>query len=128
MCEILIRVIDKTHPDPVEDVLCTKRGDVLAVQEDGWLWGTGDQSNPDWRIIKLPNIGVELFYDMLQRDEDANGVMLRKRKRFLNINSLPNQAKNKIMNATEPITFNVTEQQALNAIKETKAELQVTVG
>lgn len=53
MAELLIRDIDKVNDDPYLDVRCTKRGDVITVQEDGWPWGRKEVGNPIWRIIKL---------------------------------------------------------------------------
>jgi hypothetical protein len=38
MCEILIRLVDKTHPDPEEDRLCIKRSMVIYIGEDGHPW------------------------------------------------------------------------------------------
>lgn len=60
MCELLVRVVDKTNPDdPYLDAQLTKRGDVICIQPDGWPWGREELANPDWRIIKLPGIAAE---------------------------------------------------------------------
>jgi hypothetical protein len=34
MCELLVRTIDKISEDPYKDVQLTKKGDVIAIQED----------------------------------------------------------------------------------------------
>jgi len=52
--ELLIRVKDTTNPDPVLDLECSKRGDVIAAKPDGWAWGARELDNPDWRIIRVP--------------------------------------------------------------------------
>ena len=60
MCELLIRVIDKINTkDPYLDARCTKRGDVICVQENGWNWGTEELINTDWRIVKIPSVSVD---------------------------------------------------------------------
>lgn len=54
--ELLLRVVDKFHPDPYVDVQHTKRGDVVAACADGWPWGTLEKSNPEWRILRWPSL------------------------------------------------------------------------
>lgn len=53
MAELLVRIVDKTNDDPYLDVRCTKRGDVITVQPDGWAWGKEELANPEWRIVKI---------------------------------------------------------------------------
>lgn len=55
MPEILLRVADKiNHGDFYKNLKCTKRGDVIVVREDGWVWGKDELALPFWRIIKFP--------------------------------------------------------------------------
>lgn len=56
MCELLVRVVDKVSNDPYLDAKLTKRGDVVCVQPDGWVWGKEEQLNPDWRIFRVPGV------------------------------------------------------------------------
>jgi hypothetical protein len=63
MAELLVRVTDKTHP--TENNRVSKRGDVIAVQPDGWAWGALELSQPFWRIVKLPNVTVQAASDAL---------------------------------------------------------------
>ena len=59
MCELLVRVVDKSNPDdPYLDARCTRRGDVITVQPDGWPWGVQEQLSPDWRIVRVPGVSV----------------------------------------------------------------------
>jgi len=53
MPEILLRVVDKINSDFYLNCGCTKRGDVIVAQPDGWTWGVEELKNPDWRIVKL---------------------------------------------------------------------------
>lgn len=73
MCEILVRVIDKTNPgDPYLDAKCTKRGDVISVQRDGWPWGVQEQLNPDWRIVKIPGVSVDDVASLLAPEPETD--------------------------------------------------------
>ena len=58
MAELLVRVVDKVNPDFYMDCQCTKRGDVIVVQEDGWKWGREEKSLPFYRIIRIPGMSV----------------------------------------------------------------------
>lgn len=52
MAELLVRVTDLTDPNIYLDSKLTKRGDVIVVRPDGWLWGIEERTAPFWRIIK----------------------------------------------------------------------------
>lgn len=67
MAELLVRVVDKTHPDAAADVGCLKRGDVIAVCPDGWRWGNAELRNPAWRILRVP--GAPEAFDALLSPE-----------------------------------------------------------
>lgn len=54
MSEILVRVADTT---PTLDT-SSRRGDVIAVCEDGWPWGDKEFEHSFWRILKLPGVPV----------------------------------------------------------------------
>ena len=59
MAELLIRVVDRTNPDDAtRDAVLAKRGDVIEVKEDGAFWSPRERTNPDWRILSLPNVPV----------------------------------------------------------------------
>lgn len=59
MAELLVRVVDKRNlNDPYKDAQLTKRGDVIVVCPDGWAWSVKEQTNPEWRIVKLPQMTV----------------------------------------------------------------------
>lgn len=57
MCELLICVVDKVHPDLYVDANhCFKRGDVIAVEEDDHVWGREELAHPDWKIVKVSGV------------------------------------------------------------------------
>lgn len=86
MAEILLRVADKVNPaSTVLDRLCMKSGDVVHIAPDGWNWGTEEMVNSDWRIVKMPGVDPATLVDMLATDNDAQGNVLRKRRRCFDL-------------------------------------------
>lgn len=76
MSEWLVRIRDKTLDRGFEDKLldskCLGRGDVVVVCEDGWAWSKEERSNPDWRIIKMPNVSVSTAQAFLGAEYDED--------------------------------------------------------
>lgn len=72
MAELLVRVVDKTNPDPLLDCKLTKRGMVIAVQPDGWQWGFEELANPDWRIIRVPGVDPSQFGGLLAPEPEID--------------------------------------------------------
>lgn len=60
MSELLLRVVDKTSPDFYVNCQQTKRGDVAMVVADGETWGTLDLTFPEWRIVQLPYVALDV--------------------------------------------------------------------
>lgn len=59
MCEIIVKAIDVTNPDPMKDQRgCYKRGYPVAVYPDGTRWGN-EERLPKFVIIKLPGVPVD---------------------------------------------------------------------
>lgn len=59
MCELLVRIVDKTNPDsPSQSAKLLKRGDVVVACPDGWPWSTLEQQSTDWRILRVPGVAV----------------------------------------------------------------------
>lgn len=97
MCEMLVRVVDKTNSDPLLDAKCTKRGDVIVIQPDGWVWGSAELTNPHWRIVKIPGLTVSSCLGFLgpELNTDPNNPNYRLRKRLfkLNLEALPDPGR-----------------------------------
>lgn len=72
MAELLIRVIDKTSTDPYLDAKCLKRGDVVDIRPDGWVWGRFEYSDPQWRILRLPGIAAQDLSAFLAEEVDTD--------------------------------------------------------
>ena len=92
MAEVLVRVVDKVSSDPYLDAQCTKRGDVIHVAPDGWSWGTKEIQNPDWRIVKLPNVSesdlAALLIPELHDDPQNPSRVLQRRAFKLDLDAL----------------------------------------
>ncbi len=83
MCEVLFRVVDKTNPDPLIDCKMSKRGDIVVIVPDGWGWTPAELTNPDWRIVKFPNVAQATAEAFAMPEQDADPAhpsrMLRRR-------------------------------------------------
>jgi len=59
MCELLVKAIDATHPDPVINLAgCYKRGDVVSIKADNFSWGSGELDKTVFEIVKMPGVPV----------------------------------------------------------------------
>lgn len=72
MCELLLRVTDKVNPDFYMNTKCTKRGDVVVVQPDGWVWGERELTLPFWRILKAPGASMSAGETFLAPELDTD--------------------------------------------------------
>lgn len=128
MCEILLRLTDKVNSNPILDSRLTKRGDVIAVQEDGWPWGDGEISSGEYVVIKLPNVTVSqaspFVSPELEVDPKNPSPVLQRRGFKLNIASIPQGVLDKINNRVpgQGVTFNATPAQ-IAALKVKKTPL-----
>lgn len=93
MCEVLLRVVDKVNEDPYLDAKLLKRGDVVVIVEDGHAWGREELANPDWRIVKLPNVTSSVASAFLGDEKDTDPTkpsrVLRRRAFRLDWQTLP---------------------------------------
>lgn len=100
MCEMLVRVVDKVNDDPYLDAKCSKRGDVITIQPDGWMWSRLELKSPIWRIIKVPGVSVAQAEVFLTPEVDADpanpSAVLQRRAHKIDLDALPD-AKAQIM-------------------------------
>lgn len=126
MADILIRIRDKeSSGDPETDALQFKRGDVIAVWPTPGPWGTEERRNPDWRILRLPNVSVEDVGELLRVETDALERISRKRRARFNVDSvsLPAPIRNWLTNdaRTQPILSSNISRATFLAFIEAKA-------
>lgn len=61
MAEILVRAISSFHSDAVKNLRgCDKRGDIVSICPDGWLWGNRE-CPPNFVVIKVPGYDPSLI-------------------------------------------------------------------
>jgi hypothetical protein len=94
MCEMLVRVIDKVHPDPYTDANhCTKRGDVIVIFEDGHEWGRSEIDDPQYTIVKVPKVPAALAEGFVAPEVDTDhqhpSRMLQARAFKFNLEATP---------------------------------------
>ncbi len=91
MAELLVRVHDKINPDFYLNTKCTKRGDVIDVEADGWPWGSLELSLPFFRIIKMTGFPVATARSWLAAEVDVDPLnpskTLQRRASFLAIDN-----------------------------------------
>lgn len=108
MAIFLIKYTDTTHPDPAQDVMCYKRGDIVQVMED--TAHDGDLvKNPitgPFMLVKVLGVTKAQAEQYMAHDEtivnDADGkpraVINRRRKFRLVLDSVPLAIRNQLIN------------------------------
>jgi hypothetical protein len=93
MSELLVRIVDKINPDFYLNTKCTKRGDVIVVRPDGWAWGSEELTNPQWTILRLPNVPLTEAEALLGPEKNADpshpSHTLQRRTSHLDLDHLP---------------------------------------
>jgi len=84
-----------------------RKGDVIAICPNGWQWSNAEMTNPAWRIIKLPNIGMSIIEYLTSPDFNLDGTVKNKRGNLLDTTKLPGAVRNQINN-NQVVTFNIT--------------------
>lgn len=92
MCELAVMIVDRSVDDPYVDVKAYKTGDVITIQEDGWPWSAAELTNPDWRIVHLPNVSVSQAMAFVSAEPETDpqnpSRMLQRRGHRLDLTSL----------------------------------------
>lgn len=95
--EHLVIVVDRANPgDIYKDAKLYKRGMVIAIFPDGWSWGYQELHNPDFRIIRTPDLDDATVSALLAPedgfgtdDPDTSTLQIRKNKLNLDSASAP---------------------------------------
>lgn len=58
--ELLIRTVDKHPVVSMMSETSSQRGDVIAAMPDGWQWSDAERENPEWIIIYVDLVEVEV--------------------------------------------------------------------
>lgn len=82
--DMLFRAHDKVNPNDVTlDVKCLKRGDIVVVVNDNHNWGKQELINPDWRILKAPNLSEADTADFTEPEADFDTDPMCQRRKFM---------------------------------------------
>lgn len=82
--DILFRTKDKVNQnDETLDVKCLKRGDVVVVVPDDHNWGEQELANPDWRIVKAPNLSEADTADFTDPEDDFDADPMSQRRKWM---------------------------------------------
>jgi hypothetical protein len=85
VCELLVRVQDKPlSGDLAVDCRRTMRGDVVVAMPDGHDWTPTERSNPEWVIVKVPDMGLAEGR-ALASHEPSDGLRRHLRKRLFHL-------------------------------------------
>jgi hypothetical protein len=106
MAELLVRTVDKSSTDPVEDRMLSKRGDVIVAEPDDHPWGAQELTAEYWTIIKAPGVSVSEFSDLLV-PQLVNDVTVRRRVRGINLDDPKLSALLSTTNTLTSETINV---------------------
>lgn len=70
MCRLFVFAkADNDHPDPDQDHLKFKRGDVIDILPDGMHGGREAETSELFRIIEIPGLAVDNLVSLLMGDE-----------------------------------------------------------
>jgi hypothetical protein len=75
MCELLVCWADVTSPDFYNNAVLPKKGDVIAIGDDGGVWGVQELSRPDWRIISIPLVDASAMADLTTGEIPSAAVL-----------------------------------------------------
>lgn len=102
MAELLVKAVDATHSDPVQDAACYKQGDVVLVKPDGWSWGALEILPPaqggKFVVIKITDVTPQQVINWVKNNwdcvMDAFDESNAKRRRVrIDIDLVPNGVK-----------------------------------
>ena len=106
MCELYVRTVSKTHPDPYLDVQNYKRGDVVHIAEDGWQWGAAEVNNGASIIIKVPGVPASVLQSLLVPEPGDPKINRMLQRRAFGLNLAAHSGGN--LNATTALALRVT--------------------
>jgi hypothetical protein len=112
MCEVLIKAIGVTNPDPTKDRIGSyKRGDIVGVEEDGYEWGK-EEGLPKFYLVKIPGLSVDVarkYEQMDMESDDPNYKTVYRRRRFhIPIDAVPVAIRN-ALTTTGQVTVTVNQ-------------------
>lgn len=83
MASLLVVVHDKINPDFYKDCQCYKRGDVVDVHPDDWVYGRLELTDPLFRIFIIPALSESeasayLFWEVPTDPQNPSRTLQRR--------------------------------------------------
>lgn len=84
MCELYVCTESKVNwNSQYLDALCYKAGDVVAIVEDDWKWGSAELHNGSAKIIKAPKVSIaDMEFLLLPEQGDRKVDPMLQRRAF----------------------------------------------
>lgn len=123
MAELLLRVIDRGTPSLMQQyVKLTNRGDIDEVCENGWGWSDLERSLPFWRILRVPDMGMEEAVALMAREpgDPVTNPYLQSRAFCLSLDQFTGDAKTWLDDDTRALPtmkFSAGEVRAMKVLK-----------
>ncbi len=116
MCEVIIRWTEKVPVGDPNYAYNFHPGDIIEIMPNGYGWAPSSLTNPNWRVIKLPNVPASLIEHLRDGHFDVvTGRFKNKRKNYLDGVKIPSNVRNQINN-NQVVTSNITGTTLLNWI------------
>ncbi len=88
MARLCVRVAPNSHPtDAKIDPLRTQVGDVVCIVDDKHEFSHCEMNNGQYKIIDMPGVPQEKLIYLCEHAEDADGNMIQRRIKALDINA-----------------------------------------
>ena len=90
MARLYVILVDVSHPDPLMDADCNKRGDVIAVVEDTHQFSPSEMANREYRIVEVPSVRADALTHLIEREQADPRVtrLIQAQGRKLNVDAL----------------------------------------
>lgn len=85
MHELLIRAVDKLPLVATAHEQASHRGDVIAIQHEGWQWSDYERNGGEWIVVKA-KLKADDIYALTVGNRP--GEATRKRRQKINIDGL----------------------------------------
>ena len=93
MAEFLVCATDQVSGDFYENAQLMKRGDVVSIKRDGFMWGRIESVSANYRVLAVPGPRPDAFPSLLAREADPTpetySKVLQFRGFYINFEALP---------------------------------------
>ncbi len=99
--DLLLKAVDANHDDPIKDLIgCYKRGDIVAVEEGGFLWGSEEDKPPanggKFVIVTITDKTKAQALKYIENAFNSELTVIRRRLFRLIVSELPLSVRNQL--------------------------------